>query len=145
MKVCVSHRIDAVTYMKLKTIKMTVNFKAEPHKVYEILMDSKKHSELTGSKAVISRKEGGKFSAYEGWLYGKNVKLIPDKKIAQSWRNYEWKEKDHYSTLTFTLSKTKTGTKLVMIHEGVPDYDYEGVKQGWVEYYFEPMKEMLKK
>lgn len=45
--------------MKTKTIKQTIFFKAEPHDVYEALMDSKKHSKFTGDKAVISRKEGG--------------------------------------------------------------------------------------
>ena len=40
--------------MKTKTIQQTVRFKAAPQAVYELLMNSKKHSLLSGEKAVIS-------------------------------------------------------------------------------------------
>jgi activator of HSP90 ATPase len=131
--------------MKLKIIKQTVNFKASPREIYEILMDSKKHSALTGSTAKISRKIGGKFSVYDGALYGKNIELLPDKKIVQEWRNDEWTDKNQFSILTIKLIKAKNGTKLEMTHKNIPDYDYQGVKEGWNEYYWNPLKEMIKK
>jgi hypothetical protein len=40
--------------MKTKTIQQTVRFKAAPQAVYELLMNSKKHTLLSGEKAVIS-------------------------------------------------------------------------------------------
>jgi len=39
-----------------------VTFKASAHTVYEVLMDSKKHSILAGDEAKVSRKVGGKFN-----------------------------------------------------------------------------------
>ena len=109
-------------------------------------MDSKKHSTFTESKAKISRVIGGKFTVFEGDLEGKNLELIPDKKIVQSWRSNEedW-PKNHYSTLTVELESVKTGTRLNIKHTGVPVASYESVKQGWDEYYWEPMKDMLEK
>lgn len=50
--------------MKTKTLRQTVMFKARPRQVYDILMDSKKHRSLSGEKANISRKVGGKFTAW---------------------------------------------------------------------------------
>jgi hypothetical protein len=50
--------------MKPKTIQQTVTFKAPPLKVYEMLMDSRKHQSLSGEKAVISNKIGGPFTAW---------------------------------------------------------------------------------
>lgn len=46
-----------------KTIKQRVKFKAPPATVYDLLADSRKHSTVTGTKATISRKVGGTFSA----------------------------------------------------------------------------------
>ena len=67
-------------------IQQTVIFKASPHAVYEALMDSKKHAIFSGSAAKISRAIGGEYSAYDGYITGKNIELVPDQKIVQSWR-----------------------------------------------------------
>ena len=42
--------------MQTKTLQQTVTFKASPHEVYDILMDSKKHQSLSGEPAKISKK-----------------------------------------------------------------------------------------
>jgi activator of HSP90 ATPase len=75
-----------------KTIHQVVTFKSTPHEVYEALMDEKTHSAFTGGKAKISRKVGGQFTIYEGDIEGKNLELIPDQKIVQSWRYSDWPE-----------------------------------------------------
>ncbi len=128
----------------MKTIRQTVNFKASPQAVYEMLMDSKKHSKFTESKAVISRKISGKISAYDGYIDGKNIKLIPNKKIIQQWRGIEWPE-GHYSIATFELKKTKTGTQLRFTQTNVPDEQYKAISDGWKEHYWNKMKKMLGK
>ena len=76
--------------MNTKTIRQSVTFRATPHEVYEAIMDSKKHSELTGSQVRMSRKIGGKFSIYGGDIEGVNLELVPDQKIVQSWRYSDW-------------------------------------------------------
>lgn len=125
-----------------KAFKQTVTFKAAPHAVYEALMDEKKHAAFTGGDTEISRKVGGKFTLYGGDIEGKNLELTPDKKIVQSWRYSDWPE-GHYSTATFALEPTEKGTRLVFTQTGVPDEKYEDIKQGWKDYYWGPMKEML--
>jgi activator of HSP90 ATPase len=125
-----------------KSIRQTVTFRATPHEVYEILMDSKKHAQFTGGEAKISRKEGGQFSIYGGDIAGKNLELVADQKIVQSWRYSDWPE-GVFSTATFSLQATDKGTRLVFTQSGVPDDKYEEIKQGWKDYYWEPMKAML--
>lgn len=126
----------------MKTIRQTRTFKATPHEVYELLMDSRKHSRLTGSKAVISRKVGGKFSVYEGEIEGTNLELVPDERLVQSWRYHDWPV-GHYSTATFSLKEFQGGTRLTFAQTGVPDEHYDDIKRGWREYYWAPMKRML--
>ncbi len=128
----------------MKTIRMSVELKASPHEVYELLMDSNRHTELTGAKAEISRDVGGKFSIYEGWGTGTNKALEPDRKIVQSWRaDLECWPAGHLSEVSFSLKKTKDGTRLDFVQTGIPDGCYKGLVEGWQEYYWEPMKRLL--
>lgn len=130
--------------MKTKDLQQKVTFKASPHDVYEVLMDSAKHSELTGAPANISREVGAKISVYDGEIDGKNLELIPDQKIVQSWRYSDWPE-GHYSTATFSLEKSSDGTTLIFTQTGIPEDLYEDIRQGWIDYYWEPLKELLEK
>lgn len=128
-----------------KRITQKILLNATPHEIYEIFMDSKKHSELTESVAKISRKVGGKYSVWEGAISGKNIELIEDKKIVQTWKSdgEDWK-KGHYSTITFTFEPTDYGTEINFTHDQIPESAFENVKKGWNTYYWEPLKEMFK-
>jgi len=129
--------------MKTKDIKQTIEFSASPHEVYEALMDSKKHSAFTGGKANISRKVGGKFTVYDNYAEGKNLELVADKKIVQSWRASDWPE-GLESKATFLLSaKRGGGTKLTFTQKGVPADQYSDILEGWNEFYWKPMKSVL--
>ena len=125
-----------------KPIHQSVTFKATPHEVYEALMDSRKHAKFTGSKATISRKVGGKIMAYDGFISGENLELVSDQKIVQSWHGSDWPAA-HMSKVTFKLAPVKGGTRLTFTHSGVPDAHYAGIKQGWIDSYWTPMKAML--
>ncbi len=128
--------------MKTKIIKQKVRFKASPLQVYSALMDSKKHSGFTGEPAKISPKEGGKFTAYGDYISGVNITLIPGRKIVQSWRASDWDD-GASSTVTFLFSPEKCGTLLEFLHEGVPADTAGEIKQGWIDFYWKPMKEMF--
>ncbi len=105
--------------MEIRAVKQSVTFKARPHDVYEALMDSRKHSQFTGSQASISREVGGKFSAFDGYSEGVNIKLVPDKRIIQTWRANDWPS-GHYSRVTFSLKEAEGGTRLTFTQTGVP-------------------------
>jgi len=108
------HAIRKVPPMKTKTLHQTIHFKATAHALYEALMDSKKHAAFTEAQATISRKAGGTFQAYDGYATGKNIELIPDKKIVQSWRASDWPE-GHHSLVTFEF-KEKNGGDRPRVH-----------------------------
>ena len=130
--------------MKTKIFSQKVSFKAAPHEVYELLMDSKKHAQFSGGEAKVSRKVGGKFSVYDGYATGKNLELIPDQKIVQTWIGSDW-TKGEASEVTFEITPTKTGCILIFTHKNVPAEHAASIKQGWIDFYWKPMKEMLTK
>jgi activator of HSP90 ATPase len=128
----------------MKIIRQTITLEASPHEIYEMLMDSEKHSNFTGSEAKISRKVGGKFSVWGGDISGENMELVKDKKIVQMWRSSDWPE-NQFSTVTFELKQNGKKTKLIFTQANVPDDKYESIKQGWIDFYWDNMKAALKK
>ena len=129
--------------MNTKTIRQSTTFQASPHAVYETLMDSKRHAALTGSTVSMSRQVGGKFKVYDGDIQGVNLELIPDQKIVQSWRYSDW-PKGRYSKATFALKAIPGGTHLSFTQRGIPEVFCDDIRQGWRDYYWAPMKEILK-
>ncbi|MFA6553052.1 MAG: SRPBCC family protein [Patescibacteria group bacterium] len=115
-----------------------------PSQVYELWMDSAKHSALTGSEAKISPSVGGEFTMFGGWATGRNIELNPNKKIIQTWRGEDWPE-GHFSTLTVHLLPAPGGTKLLFTQTGVPISLAKSVAKGWNDFYWEPMKKYFTK
>ena len=128
--------------MRTKTLKQTVTFRASPKEVYDTLTNSKKHQSLSGMPAKISKKVGGKFSAWGSHLTGVNLVLKPGKKIVQAWRATGWWP-DHYSIAIFDISKVRGGSKLKFTQIGIPPNRYSGHYRGWIETYWTPMKEIF--
>ena len=125
-----------------QAIHQTVVFSASPHEVYEALMDEKIHARFTSSVAHISRQVGEPFTAYDGYISGKNIELIPDQKIVQEWRAVDW-EPGKISLITFELSVVPEGTQLVFTHSGLPKGTEDDFAQGWIENYWDPMQKMF--
>jgi activator of HSP90 ATPase len=128
----------------MKAIRQTITFEASPHEIYEMLMDSKKHSDFTGSTAKISREVGGKFTVWGGDISGENMELVKDRKIVQKWRSGDWPE-GHFSTAAFELKADGKKTRLTLTQTDVPNDKYESIKQGWIDFYWDNMKAALKK
>jgi activator of HSP90 ATPase len=128
--------------MKTRIIRQKVGFNATPHDVYEALMDSEKHAGFTESEAKVSRAVGGKMMAYDGYIRGENLELVPDRRIVQSWRASDW-PKGHYSKAIFEFRRSGEGTELSFRQEGVPEEQYDELAKGWHDFYWDKMKRMF--
>lgn len=126
--------------LKLSTITQSVTIAAAPDKVYDALMDSKSHAAITGSPARMSARVGGKFTAWDGYIFGKNLELVRGKKIVQEWSTTEWPRGYPPSKLEITLTGTKKGTQLKMVHSKVPTEQKGDYAKGWKEYYWAPLR-----
>jgi len=131
--------------LKFGTIEQTVFFEAAPEDVYDALLDPKKHTEFTGSPAKTSAKKGATFTAWEGYITGKNLELVKGKKIVQEWRTTEFPESYPFSMLELTLTAKKGGTELKMVHSKVPAEQVSEYTSGWKSSYWVPLKSYLAK
>ena len=123
-----------------KTIKHKVRFKASPETIYDLLADSRKRTEVTGRKAVMSDKVGGKFSTDAGQVTGVNVDLVPGRRLVQAWRRKDFPE-GIYSMAAITLDPIPGGgTELVLTHRGVPKHLLDDTEEYWRHVHWAPMK-----
>jgi activator of HSP90 ATPase len=124
----------------MKSFEIEEVFNVSPEELYNAWLSSEVHSIMTGGEAECSNIEGGGFSAWDGYITGKNVKLTYGKEIVQQWRTIEFKDSDLDSELIIRFNKITGGCKLILVHNDIPDGqpDYN---QGWEDNYFIPMKE----
>lgn len=126
-----------------ESLTMKKHISATPGQIFNAWLDSDKHSEMTGGEAKCSSEVGGTFTAWDGYIRGRNLELIENKKIVQSWRTTEFDESDEDSLLTIELTESENGTELILTHTNIPEGQTQ-YEQGWIEYYFEPMKSYFK-
>jgi activator of HSP90 ATPase len=127
-----------------KTIIQEVLFKhTTPKDLYDLYVNSKKHSVATAAPAKMSSKVGDEFSAHSGYISGKNLQLVKNKLIVQSWRAQGWNKSDVDSIFILNLEPKGNDVVLYVVHANVPDKDAEGIAKGWHPHYWEPWKKYL--
>jgi activator of HSP90 ATPase len=134
-----------VPSLKFGIIEQKVFFKASPNDVYDALLDPKKHAGFTDSPATTSAKKGANFTAWDGYISGKNLELVKGKKIIQEWKTTEWPDGYPASRLQLTLTTNRSGTQLEMMHSKVPAEHVSDYASGWKSSYWAPLKEYLAK
>jgi activator of HSP90 ATPase len=127
--------------MKSESLKVSEVIPAPPWAIYNAWLSGKEHSAMTGSAAKANAKVGSAFSAWDGYITGKNLELISFSRILQSWRTTEFPPDAPDSHLEVVLEETKGGTKVTLIHTAIPQGQGASYKEGWISYYFTPMKE----
>jgi activator of HSP90 ATPase len=128
-------------------IHQEIDFGTSPQRVYEALLDARQFSAFSGGAAEIQREAGGAFSCFDGVVAGRNIEIVPDRRIVQAWRIKMWPE-GKYSIVTFELQAQGSGTRLTMDHVGFPDamrahLNGELPDGGWQRQYWEPLQRYL--
>lgn len=127
----------------MKAIKQIYHIKAPISRVWKALTDPKEIDRWGGGPAKMNSIVGAEFSLWGGSVFGKNIEVIPEKKLVQEW--YSENKWDKPSIAKFTLEKEKTGAKVELIHTDMPIEEYNNLDEGWKIYYLGPMKEFLEK
>ena len=120
------------------SLHQEVDFKASPHRIYNILLDSKQFTTFSGEPAEISREVGGAFAKFGGKIVGRNVDLVADQRIVQAWRPASW-DPGEYTLVKFVFKPEGAQTKVVLDHTGFHEGDFGHFDSGWREHYWEPL------
>jgi activator of HSP90 ATPase len=126
----------------ITALHQEIDLKAEPHRIYESLLDSKQFAAFTGRPAEVSREPGGAFKMFGGLIEGRNIELVPDQRIVQAWRPASW-DPGVYSIVEFQLKAQAGGTHLTLDHKGFPEGDFAHLDPGWHMQYWTPLQKYL--
>lgn len=122
------------------TYTLTTTIPASAQEIYDAWLDSIGHSEMTGGAAEMSDELGAEISAWDGYISGRNLELVPGERIVQSWRTTKFSDEHEDSIITVTLEELDDGTLLTLVHSNVPDDHRSYEEGGWHSRYFVPMQ-----
>ncbi|NOH02020.1 MAG: hypothetical protein HND47_08685 [Chloroflexi bacterium] len=128
---------------------LTAAFNTSAENIYKAWLSTQGHTLMTGSPAKVDGREGGDFTAWDGYIWGTFLELEENKRILQAWRTGEFPEEADDSQVEILLEEeiASTGdrrlamTKVTLIHTNIPEGQAESYKQGWEDFYFKPMRE----
>jgi len=123
-------------------IHFEIAFAAPAARIYQVLLDAKQFSACTKLPAVMDSRPGGTFKLFDGQIEGRNIELVPDKRIVQAWRPAHWPAGE-YSVANFELTAHMTGTRLIFDHKGFPAAEHDSLSDGWKAHYWQPLHKYL--
>jgi activator of HSP90 ATPase len=124
-----------------KTINETFECEGRsPKEMFQMFMDSKKISELTGYETSMGEKVEDKFFALNGAVIGKNLLIIPNRMIVQSWRWLTRKKEFTDSILVMVFSESEKGSVIEFSSANLQNDEMPFINK---ETYLDPLKEHL--
>jgi uncharacterized protein YndB with AHSA1/START domain len=124
-------------------IKLAFQLSAPPDRVLELLTNAALVRRWSGSEAVIEAKEGGAFEMFDGWVKGTVTKLSA-KELAYTWRTTDWPAETKESEVLYVLEGKDGGTKVSVLHTGLPTEDEAAShRSGWTDYFFDPLEDYI--
>src|SRR6516162_8766005 len=88
---------------------LTTTIPASAQDIYDAWLNSLAHSEMTGGQASMSDEIDAEVSAWDGYITGRNLELVPGERIVQSWRTTQFTDEHEDSIITMTLEGVEDG------------------------------------
>ena len=125
----------------MDSIEVSYILPVDPATVYRDWLSSKGHTLFTGSPAKVEPTVGGKFSAWEGYIWGETLEMESGRKIVQAWSTSNFPDGAPPSRLEVNLESIPEGCRITLHHSNIPDGQGKDYEQGWKDNYFEPMND----
>jgi uncharacterized protein YndB with AHSA1/START domain len=126
--------------MSNERIELEAIIPATPRQIYDAWLNGELHEAFTGAGATGSPDVGSAFTSWGDYIWGTNLALEDARRIVQSWRTSEFPEDAPDSRLEVQLEEAGDGTRILLIHEDIPQGQAGGYEQGWVDFYFIPLR-----
>jgi len=123
-------------------IHQEADFAVAPAKVYQALVNQAQFRAFSGMAATLSAAVGGSFTIFGGHIVGRQLELVPGKRVVQAWRTVDWPV-GIWSVVRFELEARGTGTHLVFDQTGFPEGERASLSAGWESHYWSLLKTYL--
>jgi activator of HSP90 ATPase len=117
----------------MKTFKRTFKINAEPSDIYAAITNPHTIELWSGYPAEMSTEPESEFSLWEGDITGKNIEFVQDRKVVQEWYFGDQAEK---SIVIITIAPDRENSIIVVEQTNIPDDEFDGIAEGWREFYF---------
>jgi activator of HSP90 ATPase len=124
---------------QMKNFSKEYRIKSSLENVYQALTQPEIIGQWSGAKAQMDLSPGGKFSLWNGSIFGNNLE-VSQNKIVQDWQTDDW---DAPTKVTFLLTEDDGEVLIKLQHQGIPDKSYKSISKGWDGYYMGPLKDLL--
>lgn len=119
-----------------KVIERVITIDAPPETVFRLLTDPVQYVRWKGKLAELEPRPGGKyrveFPSIKDIAAGKYVEVIPNRRVVFTWG---WEGNDVVppgsSTVEIDLTPVGTGTRLRLVHRGLPQDAIASHTEGW--------------
>ena len=117
----------------MKNFKKYYIIPGTPEEIYNALTNPLSLQLWTGEKAEMSAEANTEFSLWDGSITGLNIEFEENKKIVQQWF---FGEQTEASIVTIKLHAHGDGTSVELLHNNIPDDDFNNIVEGWNDSYF---------
>jgi uncharacterized protein YndB with AHSA1/START domain len=118
-----------------KAIEKVVRIAARPETVFRLLTDPKEYIRWKGNLAQLEPRPGGLYRvdfADKGVAAGRYVEVVPNRRVVFTWG---WEGNDAVppgsSTVEVDLEPDGEGTRVRLVHRGLPDGAIVSHTEGW--------------
>ncbi len=125
----------------MKDIEQTYTNHAPVDKVWQALTDAKLIDTWGAGPSEFDSNEGGAFSLWGGDIHGTNTKVIVNQLLEEDWYGHDNPERCY--KVRFEMSENATITTIKLHQKDVPDNEVDDFSEGWKDYYFDPIKQLL--
>ncbi|CAH1793289.1 unnamed protein product [Owenia fusiformis] len=133
-------QLDIGVKIRTKTLKLKEEFKCQAVDLYRALTERERVQAFTRGPVENQAEPGANFTYFGGNVAGQFINVEPYKTIQQKWRFKHWPT-GHYSEVTLSLEEKADCTQLNLEQTGIPEQDYEKTQEGWMKYYWLPIKQ----
>jgi uncharacterized protein YndB with AHSA1/START domain len=128
-----------------ETLKVSSLIAASPNRIYSAWMDERHHSAFTGSRATVDPWVGGRLTAKDGYINATHIRLETGARIVMTWRTADFPLEMPDSQVDVELEAVAGGTRINILHEGIPEGQAPQYKDLWRAQYLDPMKRFFSK
>jgi uncharacterized protein YndB with AHSA1/START domain len=119
-----------------KAIEKVITIAARPETVFRLLTDPHEYVRWKGTLAQLEPRAGGDFRvdfpADKGTVLGKFVEVVPNRRVVFTWG---WQDNEIVppgsSTVEIDLEPDGNGTRLRLVHRGLPEGAIAQHTEGW--------------
>lgn len=116
-------------------IERVIDIEAAPETVFKLLTDSSEYVKWKGDLADLDPRPGGRFkvSINESKVSGEYIEVVPNRRVVFTWG---WEGADAVigpggSTVQIDLEPRGKGTRLRLVHRGLPAAGLASHVEGW--------------